>query len=160
MRITHQMMADNAIQNMSENLEKVSKLQGKLSTGKQFQAASEDPARASVSLSLKSNLRTLESYAGTAESAKNWMTAADNALGALDDIGIRASNLILRGLNDSLSGNERANPLAAEMQDLLSQAVELGNTSMNNQYIFAGYQVNAKAFELGRFCRGAVGLPG
>ncbi|MDL1909804.1 flagellar hook-associated protein 3 [Chloroflexi bacterium CFX6] len=148
MRITHRMMVDNAIQNMSENLEKVSKLQGKLSTGKQFQVASEDPARASVSLSLKSNLRTLESYADTAETAKNWMTVTDNALGELGDIGIRAMHLILRGINDTFSGSERAATMAVEMQDLLNQAVELGNTSVNDQYIFAGYQVNAKAFEL------------
>lgn len=148
MRITNRMMVDNAIQHMSENLEKVSKLQGKLSTGKQFQVASEDPMRASVSLSLRSNLRTLESYADTAETTKNWMTATDNAFDQLDTLGIRATNLILRGLNDTLSGSERAVALATEMQGILDEAVELGNTSVNNQYIFAGYQVNNKAFEL------------
>ena len=148
MRITNRMMVDNAIHNMSENLEKVSKLQGKLSTGKQFQVASEDPARASVSLSLRSNLRTLESYADTAETTRNWMTATDNAFEQMDTIGIRATNLILRGLNDTFSGSERATALATEMQDLLNQAIELGNTSENNQFIFAGYQVNSKAFEL------------
>jgi flagellar hook-associated protein 3 FlgL len=148
MRITHRMMAENAIHNMSENLEKLGKLQTRLSTGKQFQTASEDPARASTSLSLRSNLRTLESYADTAETTRNWLTATDNALDQLNDIGIRATNLILRGINDTLSGSERANSLAKEMQDLLNQAVELGNTSENNQYIFSGYQVNSKAFEL------------
>lgn len=148
MRITNRMMVDNAIHNVSENLEKVSRLQGKLSTGKQFQVASEDPARASVSLSLRSNLRTLESYADTAETTKNWMTATDNAFDQMEQIGINATNLILRGLNDTFSGSERATAMATEMQDLLNQAVELGNTSVNNQYIFAGYQVDNKAFEL------------
>lgn len=148
MRITNKLMVDHAIQNMSGNLERLSKLQGKLATGKQFQMASEDPARASVSLSLRSNLRTLESYADTAEVTKNWMTATDNALDQLEQIGNRATNLILRGLNDTFSGSERAVTLGTEMQDLLNQAIELGNTSMNDQFIFAGYQVNNKAFEL------------
>lgn len=76
------------------------------------------------------------------------MTATDNAFDQLDDIGIRATNLILRGINDTVSGSERANSLAKEMQTLLNQAVELGNTSENNQFIFSGYQVNSKAFEL------------
>jgi flagellar hook-associated protein 3 FlgL len=115
---------------------------------KQFQVASEDPARASSSLSLRSNLRTLESYSETIETTRNWMTATDNAFDQLDDIGIRATNLILRGINDSVSGSERANSLAREMQGLLNQAVELGNTTENNQFIFSGYQVNSKAFEL------------
>ncbi len=148
MRITHRMMADNATQHMSENLEKLGKLQGRLTSGKQFQVASEDPARASVSLSLRSNLRTLQSYADTTETTKNWMTATDDAFDKLDEIGIRATNLILRGINDSLSGSERANSLATEMQELLNHAVELGNTSVNDQHIFSGYQVNSKAFEL------------
>jgi flagellar hook-associated protein 3 FlgL len=141
-------MVGNAIQSMSTNLERLGKLQGKLSTGKQFQVASEDPARASVSLSLRSNLRTLESYGDTAEVTKNWMTATDGALDELEQIGIRATNLLQRALNDTFSGSERANPMGTEMQDLLNQAIEIGNTSMNDQFIFAGYQVNGKAFEL------------
>lgn len=148
MRITNKLMVDNATQSMSSNLERLSKLQGKLSTGKQFQIASEDPAKASVSLSLRSNLRTLESYADAAEITKNWMTATDTALDQLEQIGIRATNLIQRALNDTFSGSERATAMGTEMQDLLNQAVELGNSSMNDQFIFAGYQVNNKAFEL------------
>lgn len=148
MRITNKLMVDNAIQNMSSNLERLGKLQGKLSSMKQFQVASEDPARASVSLSLRSNLHTMESYADTAEVTKNWMTATDNALDQLEQIGIRAANLIQRALNDTFSGSERATAMGTEMQDLLNQAIELGNTSMNDQFIFAGYQVNSKAFEL------------
>src|SRR5690349_2547689 len=103
MRITSKLMMNNAIQSMSENLERLSKMQSKLSNGKQFQVASEDPARASVSLSLRSNLRSLESFADTAETTKNWMTASDKALDELEQIGIRATDLILRGLNDTFS---------------------------------------------------------
>ena len=148
MRITNRMMMENAVQHMSDNLERMSKLQDKISTGKQFQNASEDPARASVSMSLRSRLSSLESYSDTANVTKDWMAASDNALDQMQNVAVRVQNLILRGLNDSLSSGERATTLAAEMQDLLNQAVEVGNTSVNNQYIFAGYQVNNKAFEL------------
>lgn len=148
MRITHMMATDNAIKNMADNLERVSKLQGKLSTGKQFQAASEDPTNASASLSLRSHLQTLESYSSTAENTRNWMTTSDSAFEKLEQVANRANNLVLRGLNDSLSGNERANSLAAEMRTLVDEAVEIGNTSVNGQYIFSGYQVNQKSFVL------------
>ena len=148
MRITNRMMVENAIQHMSDNLEKMSRLQKKISTGKEFQNASEDPARASVSMSLRSRLSSLESYSDTANITKDWMTASDHALDQMEDVAVRAQNLILRGLNDSLSASERATTLATEMQDLLNQAVEVGNTSLNNQFIFAGYQVNNKAFEM------------
>ena len=148
MRITNRMMVENAVHNMSDNLEKMSRLQTKVSTGKEIQNASEDPARASVSLSLRSRLSTLASYSDIANITKDWMAATDNAFDQMEDISVRAQNLILRGLNDSLSASERATTVATEMQDLLNQAVEVGNTSVNNQFIFAGYQVNNQAFAL------------
>lgn len=148
MRITSRMMVDHAVQRMSDNLGKLSKLQDRVSSGKQFQNASEDPHRASVSLGLRSHLRTLESYSETAEMTKNWMVASDTAFEHLEQIAVRADNLILRGLNDTLSPSERAATLGVEMQELLNQAVQIGNTSVNGQFIFAGYQVEGKAYEL------------
>src|SRR5512133_1492275 len=135
MRITNRMMADNAIQNMADNLEKMSKLQTRISTQKQFQYASDDPARVSSSLSLRSSLRTLDSYSKTAASTQNWMTATENAMNELEEISIQASNLILRGLNDSFSASERAVTMGIEMKTLIDKAIEVGNTSLNGQFI-------------------------
>jgi len=134
------MMVDTAIQNMADNLEKTNKLQTRVSTLKQFQNVSDDPARASASLSLRSSLRTLESYSDTAAVTQNWMTASDNALNQLEEISIRASDLVLRGLNDSFSGSERAVAMGTEMKSLIDKAIEIGNTSVNGKFIFSGYQ--------------------
>ncbi len=60
---------------------------------------------------------------------------------------MRANNLILRGLTDTLTGAERFD-IGAEMETLVNIAFEIGNTSVNGQYIFSGYQINQKAFEL------------
>jgi flagellar hook-associated protein 3 FlgL len=148
MRITNLMMTNQAIQNMAKNLEKVSNLQSKIASNKQFQVPSDDPLHASTSLNLRSQLQTLESYSETASLTENWQTATDNAFDQLEQIAVRANELILSGLNDTLSGSERANTLGAEMQELIAEAVEVGNTSVNGQYIFSGYQVNQKAFSL------------
>ncbi len=148
MRITNMMMVNNAIQNMNDNQEKLSKLQTKVATQKQFQTASENPVNASASLSLRSNMRTLESYSDTAAATSNWMNTSDFALNQLEEIGVQASKLILRGLNDSLSASERFVSLATEMNSLIEKAVEVGNTSVNGQFIFSGYKVDQKSFEL------------
>jgi len=148
MRITNMMMVNNAIQNMNDNQEKLSKLQTKVATQKQFQTASENPVNASASLSLRSNMRTLESYSDTAAATSNWMNTSDFALNQLEEIGVQASKLILRGLNDSLSASERFVSLATEMNSLIEKAVEVGNTSVHGPFIFSGYKVDQKAFEL------------
>lgn len=147
MRITNQMVTGNAVKNIADNLEKIHSLQGKLASTKQFQVPSEDPGRASTSLSLRSNLQKLESYTDAASMAENWMTANDNAFDQLEQIATRANSLILSGLNDALSGEERF-ALNSEMQSLVNRAVEAGNSSVNGQYIFSGYQINQKAFGL------------
>ncbi len=147
MRITNRMMMDNAVQNMADNLERINKLQKKLSTTKQFQNASEDPEHASANLSLRSHLQTLESFTDAAENAHNWMTASDSSLDQIEQIATRANTLILNGLTDSISVEAKFT-LSSEIQDLVNQAFEIGNTSVNGQYIFAGFQVNNKAFSL------------
>ncbi len=146
MRITSQMTVNNAIQHISESLEKMDKLSSQIDTGKQFQNASEDPVNASLSLSLKSNLRTINSFVDTAAVTGDWMNATDYAMQNLGDLATRANSLILRGLNETMSGKDRATTLGAEMKDLANQAIDLGNTQSNGQYIFAGFQVNTKPF--------------
>jgi flagellar hook-associated protein 3 FlgL len=140
------MMVDNAIFNTSDSMEKMNKLQNQISTGKLFQNASEDPVRASLSLSLHSTLRTVDSYVDTTSNTSDWMNASDYAFSQLGDIANRATTLIQRGLNETISDSDRATSLGTEMQTLVSQAVEIGNTSQNSQYIFSGYQINTKPF--------------
>jgi len=149
MRVTNRMMAENAIQNLADNMEKVNNLQNKLALNKNFLVASDDPTRASASMSLRSNLKALDSYSEAADLAQNWMTATDSAFDRLEQLAVRANDLILRGLTDTLTGDDRAETLGAEMQSIAKEAVEIGNTSVNGQYIFSGYQVNQKAFSLG-----------
>lgn len=268
MRITNRMMVDSALQSIADSREKSAKLTNQISTGKQYQVASEDPVRASLSLSLRSNLRTIDSFVDTADSTKNWMDTTDYSFEQLETLANRASALILKGLNDTLTsvinasvsftpsiggtvtgpvsavsvgngqvelstgtytleardfgtplehqfrlvdaagvaqsiltsggdktlpvppsvyiadwqtmppgiteydtgrglnlyldsggtipstltytpaGKERASSLGVEMQALVQQAIDIGNTSHNGQFIFAGFQVETKPFGL------------
>jgi len=148
MRVTNRMMAENAIQNLADNMEKVNNLQNKLALNKNFLVASDDPTRASASMSLRSNLKALNAYSEAASLTQNWMTATDSAFDRMEQLAVRANDLILQGLNDTLVGDDRAETLGVEMQSILNEAVEIGNTSVNGQYIFSGYQINQKAFAL------------
>ena len=76
------------------------------------------------------------------------MGATDYAFGQLDELSTRATNLVMRGLNDSLSNNERVISLGTELQTIIDQAVEIGNTTINGQFILAGYKVDTKPFSI------------
>ena len=149
MRITNRMINENAIQNMTGGLETINKLQDQVSTGKAYQNASENPVNSSLSLSLRSNLRTVASYVETTDSTNDWMSASDFALGQLTDLATRANSLILRGLNETFTGKERQTSMGAELQSILKQAVDIANTSHNGQYIFSGYKIDTKPYSVG-----------
>lgn len=148
MRITNQMMTNNAIQHMSDNLEKLNELQEKFASGKEFQYASDDPLKASISLQLKSTLQASSDYQSTANLTKDWLSANDFNFQQLEDLADRAITLTTRGLNDTLGGTERASSLAVELTELINQAVDTGNTNHQGKYIFSGLKDDQKAFDM------------
>lgn len=146
MRVTNLMMTNNVIQHLEENISRVNTTQEQISTGKQYQIPSEDPINASLSMQLKSSLRVSEGYQQTASSVKDWMSTTDTCLKQLEDLAIRASNIVLSGLNDTMDATERKTSLAPEVTEMINQAVDLGNAKYQDNYIFAGVRVDQPAF--------------
>jgi flagellar hook-associated protein 3 FlgL len=148
MRITNNLMVNNAIRHMNENKEKLVNLQERVSSNKQFQSASDDPVGASTSMTIHSSLNSLNSYLDTANSTNDWMTQSDAAFSQLEDVATNAINLITNGINDTNGVTERVVALGTEMDGLLSQATDLSNSSKGGQYLFSGYKVTTKAFDV------------
>ena len=146
MRITNNMIVENAIHNMAGSSETTHKLQDQVSTGKAYQNASESPVNSSLSLSLRSNLRTVASFVETTDNTSDWMNASDFAFTQLEDLANRANSLVLKGLNDTISGKERQTSMGTELQSIIKQVVDIANTSHNGQYIFSGYKIDTKPF--------------
>ncbi len=146
MRVTHRMMVDNAIHNMSENLEQLGALQTKAASSKRFQKASDEPGAARAALSLRSSVQATQAYLDTAYSTDDWMSATEVALGQVVDIATQAINMALEGLSDSKS--ETRPIVAQELDDLLQEAIGSANTSHQGNYIFAGYKTQTKPFTL------------
>ncbi|PKO15757.1 MAG: hypothetical protein CVU39_09545 [Chloroflexi bacterium HGW-Chloroflexi-10] len=146
MRITTKMTTDNAVRHMSENQSTLHKLQEKTASGKNFQYASESPSAASLSLTLRSTIQTSQTYLDTANLTNDWMAASEFAFQQMDDLGLRAKNLVLSGLNDTLGAEERQTALASEINGILENAMQIANTSHKGQYIFSGFQINTKPF--------------
>lgn len=148
MRVTNRMTTNNAVRHMSDGLEQLHKLQEKVASGKNFTYASEDPVGASLSLNLRSTLKTNQAYIDTASHTYDWMSANEFALQQLEDLGIRAKNLSLAGLNDTLGADERISALAVEVDAIINEAVDLANTNHKGQYIFSGFQIDTEPIEI------------
>ncbi len=61
------------------------------------------------------------------------------------DVASQALKLAMDGVSDTQGQNERET-LATEMDALLQQGIELGNTTHQGNYIFSGFKVTTKPF--------------
>ena len=147
MRITNKLMNDNAVYYMEENLQKLYDLQEKVSSGKQFQRASDNPVQATAALSIRSTMEISQGYLKTTQSTNAWMSTTDYSMQQMITSATRALNLAQEGQSDTI-GSEERQALAAEMDMILQQAVGIGNTSHQGNYIYSGFKTNTVPFTL------------
>jgi flagellar hook-associated protein 3 FlgL len=134
------------MRNMSKNLNRMSKTEQMLASGKKFSLPSEDPIGVSRSLRLNTDVANIEQYKRNAEDALSWMTTTEIALENVGDILHRAKELTVQGVSETNSIDERA-AIATEIEQLRKQLINIGNTTYAGSHIFAGYKTNAPVFD-------------
>ena len=147
MRVTHHMMVENQIFHSTESLDKLNQLQEQISSGKEYQWASDNPSGAVAALTIRSTLEKHEAYIDTGQTMDGWLTATDSALASIESMLGRAINLTLDGTSDTMGTKERI-ALGKEIDIILRQAVDAGNTKHQDEFIFAGFKTNTQPFTL------------
>jgi flagellar hook-associated protein 3 FlgL len=76
------------------------------------------------------------------------LASADNALGQVDTILSRIKELAVSARSDTNTANDR-NLIAKEVRELHRELIQLSNTEINGQRIFAGTKTDTDPFVLG-----------
>jgi flagellar hook-associated protein 3 FlgL len=147
MRITNQMITDANSKYLTDSLESINKAQKQVNSQKLFDTASENPLAASFSLSLKSTQHTIQTFQDTTVSVDNWMTATDYGFQQMSDLSVKANNLVLSGMNDTVGASDRTS-MAEQINGILNQALDAANSSQDGKYLFAGFKTDVKPFTL------------
>jgi flagellar hook-associated protein 3 FlgL len=108
-----------------------------LSTGKQLQDPSDDPARIAQDLTLHTAIDATNQQATNVQSAVSELTTTDSALSSLTSVLQSARQLAIQGSTDNLTDQQRT-ALGNQIDQLLQQSIAVGNTSYAGRYIFAG----------------------
>lgn len=147
MRITNGMSTSNMLRNLQYSNERMAKLQEHMSSGRRLNRPSDDPIGIARSLKFNRDLVDNTQFIRNAEDAKTLLDTADIALNDIGNIIQRAKELTIAGANGTLPQQSR-DALAMEVNELLEQAIQLGNTAKGGAYVFAGSQVNTEPFTL------------
>jgi flagellar hook-associated protein 3 FlgL len=160
MRVSNKMIADQAIQYINLNTERMNDLTLKSASMKEFDYFSDDPAAAAASLTIKSSISTGENYLSNANNVSSWMAMTDTALSKMTKVINDALQKVEAGMNDTVGADERLNSYAPELDTMISEMLDLANSSYMDKYIFGGYQITNKPYEISSTDPNAVNYNG
>jgi len=147
MRISNQMILRASQNNLQAGLQGVDRLREDVSSGIRIRKMSDDPTAASEVGRIGSSLRAINRFRQNGQAGIARAAAEELALTGLSDALTRASEL---GISQSGStANAQTRLIAkAEVDQLISHAVDLGNTKIGDTYLFGGTRAGERPFGL------------
>ena len=154
MRIATNTIQDNILRQIQQLGVQSSKLQTQVATGQRILDASDDPAATARVLNQQSELRRVDQFDQNATRALEISQATFAGLRDVKEISDRAGELATLGR--SPTSPDALMAYSAEVNQLIEQLLQVGNTRLGNDYIFAGTAVDAPAFSATRDVNGNV----
>ncbi|GJG86626.1 flagellar hook-associated protein 3 [Gemmatimonadetes bacterium T265] len=137
MRVTTAGQTQAIIARLLDTSSKLAEAQDQVTTGLKVSKMSDDPTSASLVVRDSAALRGIDQYTRNATTTGTALAAEDSVTQQLSDLLNRAKELGVGANSSTASASARA-ASAAEVQQLLDQAVSLGNTKVGNTYLFGG----------------------
>jgi flagellar hook-associated protein 3 FlgL len=154
MRISSNTVADNLIRQIQQLSSQQAKLQTQVSTGRRIAQPEDDPAAVGRVLILQGEQNQLDQFARNADRALNLSQASYSGLNEIKKLSDRATEIGTLA-NGALSDSARQ-AYAAELDQLIEQALQLGNSKLGNDYLYAGTAVDQPPFVATRDADGHV----
>lgn len=155
MRITNNVLVNNLKRNISRNMWQMDKLETMLSTGKRINKPSDDPGGIVDTLRLSTRIKENKKFQDNVADAKSWLESSDSALGSLNDILGRTYELTVQSANGSLSTEDRES-VAAEVEQLINEVINVANTTYGDRYIFGGTNTLQETYSGGAWNHNSV----
>ncbi|EJO1483138.1 flagellar hook-associated protein FlgL [Campylobacter jejuni] len=146
MRITNKLNFTNSVNNSMGGQSALYQISQQLASGLKIQNSYEDVSTYIDNTRLEYEIKTLEqvkeSTSRAQEMTQNSMKALQDMVKLLEDFKVK----VTQAASDSNSQTSRE-AIAKELERIKESIVQLANTSVNGQYLFAGSQVANKPFD-------------
>ena len=147
MRITQNTIYQNISQNLSAITEQLNNVNEQIASGKRINQPSDDPIGITQALNLKTVLSQITQYGTNINQAQSWLQATDSALESVQGLINQATTLATQMSTGTYNASDRANA-AQEVENILEQVVQIGNTQVDGRYIFSGDKDQTPAYSL------------
>lgn len=142
MRVTPGMTADNALYNLQQGRTAMDALQEQIASGANINRPSDDPLSTRQLMDLKEQIASGEQYSSNIVKAELLLNVTNTALTGMSSLMQQVKKIagdMVSGFLDSttISG------AVTNLNQLKSQLIDLGNTRIGDQYVFAGFMNSA-----------------
>jgi flagellar hook-associated protein 3 FlgL len=146
MRVTHQMLVTTNLSNLQRGMSRLAAAQNAVSSGRQINKPSDDPAGTSQAMQLRDRLATEARYKKSAQDGIGWLSQADATMQSMMSTTQRVRDLAVRGLsNGAMSDTDRV-ALAKEVEGLRDALLGQVNSTYNGRPVFGGATKGSEAF--------------
>ncbi len=144
-RVTMLMQSNLLMSSINSTSSELLTAQSQLSSGLRILRPSDDPADATVVMSLDNQLERQNSYLDSIQYVGDYLSSADSALQQATDLVNEAYSLALVSVGDTIDDSGReAN--AIMIDSIIDQLVEVANQSNYGAYIFGGLNATEQPF--------------
>jgi flagellar hook-associated protein 3 FlgL len=137
MRVTNALVTRDTIARLQENQRRVAEAQERVSSGKRITKMSDDPTGASAVMQASGSLRAIDQYRRNVQSVGSRLAAEEAALDQVTQLMTRAREIGV-GQATATSNAQSRLAAAAEVKQLLQQAIQIANTKFGDDYLFGG----------------------
>jgi flagellar hook-associated protein 3 FlgL len=148
MRVTQRRLIEAASQNIADHFDRLQRIHSIIASGKNLQKPEDDPLGVERTLGIRSRLQELEVTRRNLDLTKDWFNATEIALKGLQQVAERAHTIALHAANEATQSQEGFQTWAAEVGKLIEQAVQISNSDHRGLYLFAGWKIHTRPFEL------------
>jgi flagellar hook-associated protein 3 FlgL len=138
MRVTNNMLLQATMRDLTGSQRALQKAQTTLSTGREVNKASDDPARATLAMSLRHEIRRSDHRDRQLSDAQGWLGTADYALTGGLDIMTRVKGLAVRGAATGVIDADARDAIAKELTELRDELIAISNTEYAGRPVFSG----------------------
>jgi flagellar hook-associated protein 3 FlgL len=147
MRVTESMLYANTNSSLGTDLSALQAITEKVSSAKQLNKPSDNPADVRSSVGLNDTLAELNQYLRNIDNATSKVGAMDTALASAGQLIQRANELAIEGANGTLDTSQRQ-AIAAEVSQLTEAMAQDASAKVGDEYVFSGFRVDRAPFQI------------
>jgi flagellar hook-associated protein 3 FlgL len=132
------MLVSNFLHDLNNNLNRVSKMQTQLASGRKFASISDDPISTMYSMQARFRLDNLARYQESVNMAKSWLAQAETSVLDINEVYKSAYESVIDAATDIKTPADRK-IMAEYIGQLRDHVLQTLNSTFGNKYIFSGF---------------------